>query len=97
MFRTSRAILNNDDGKGGKQCFFSIYAYAFGFYIKVTMPYIYIYIHTATAKSLQSCPTLCDPIGGSPPGSSVPGILQAYYIHNYILYILDVMYAYEFV
>ena len=32
---------------------------------------------TATAKSLQSCPTLCDPIGGSPPGSPVPGILQA--------------------
>ena len=30
-----------------------------------------------TAKSLQSCPTLCDPIDGSPPGSSVPGILQA--------------------
>ena len=32
---------------------------------------------TAAAKSLQSCPTLCDPIDGSPPGSSVPGILQA--------------------
>ena len=31
---------------------------------------------TATAKSLQSCPTLCDPIDGSPPGSPVPGILQ---------------------
>ena len=31
----------------------------------------------ATAKSLQSCPTLCDPIDGSPPGSSVPRILQA--------------------
>ena len=31
----------------------------------------------ATAKSLQSCPTLCDPIDGSPLGSSVPGILQA--------------------
>ena len=31
----------------------------------------------AAAKSLQSCPTLCDPINGSPPGSSVPGILQA--------------------
>ena len=31
----------------------------------------------AAAKSLQSCPTLCDPIDGSPPGSSVPGILQA--------------------
>ena len=31
----------------------------------------------ATAKSLQSCPTLCDPIDRSPPGSPVPGILQA--------------------
>ena len=31
----------------------------------------------AEAKSLQSCPTLCDPIDGSPPGSPVPGILQA--------------------
>ena len=29
------------------------------------------------AKSLQPCPTLCDPIDGSPPGSPVPGILQA--------------------
>ena len=29
------------------------------------------------AKSLQSCPTLCDPIDGSPPGSTAPGILQA--------------------
>ena len=31
----------------------------------------------AAAKSLQSCPTLCDPIDGSPPGPSVPGILRA--------------------
>ena len=31
----------------------------------------------AAAKSLQSCPTLCDPIDGSPPGSAVLGILQA--------------------
>ena len=31
----------------------------------------------ATAKSLQSCPTLCEPRDGSPPGSPVPGILQA--------------------
>ena len=31
----------------------------------------------AAAKSLQSCPTLCDPRDGSPPGSTVPGILQA--------------------
>ena len=37
-----------------------------------------IKIRVATAaKSLQLCPTLCDPIDGSPPGSSVPGILQA--------------------
>ena len=32
---------------------------------------------TAAAKSLQSCPTLCDPTDSSPPGSPVPGILQA--------------------
>ena len=31
----------------------------------------------AAAKLLQSCPTLCDPMDSSPPGSSVPGILQA--------------------
>ena len=31
----------------------------------------------AAAKLLQSCPTLCDPTDGSPPGSPVPGILQA--------------------
>ena len=42
--------------------------------------YIYIYAHTAAAaaaKSLQSCPTLCDPIDGSPPDFPAPGILQA--------------------
>ena len=33
--------------------------------------------YSAAAKSLQSYPTLCDPIDSSPPGSSVPGILQA--------------------
>ena len=39
--------------------------------------YICIYIYTAAVvKSLQSCLTLCDPIDGSPPGSSIPGILQ---------------------
>ena len=42
---------------------------------------LYLQIHllaaAAAAKSLQSCPTLCDPIDGSPPGSPVPGILQA--------------------
>ena len=35
------------------------------------------YAAAAVAKSLQSCLTLCDPIDGSPPGSPVPGILQA--------------------
>ena len=35
------------------------------------------YYSVTAAKSLQSCPTLCDPIDGSPPGSPVPGILQA--------------------
>ena len=35
------------------------------------------HIHTAAAKLLQSCPTLCDPTDVSPPGSPVPGILQA--------------------
>ena len=41
---------------------------------------INLYLYTAAAaaaKSLQSCPTLCDPIDGSPPGSAAPGILQA--------------------
>ena len=36
-----------------------------------------IYYAAAAAKSLQSCPTLCDPMDGSPPGSAIPGILQA--------------------
>ena len=38
---------------------------------------IWKYEETAAAKSLQSCPTLCDPIGGSPPGPIIPVILQA--------------------
>ena len=42
------------------------------------MKKIFLYIKSAAAatKSLQSCPTLCDPRDGSPPGSPVPGILQ---------------------
>ena len=42
--------------------------------IKTTVTYHLIPI---AAKSLQSCPTLCDPIDSSPPGSPIPGILQA--------------------
>ena len=50
----------------------------------MTMPFmclwtygVFIHSAAAAAKLLQLCPTLCDPIDGSPPGSSVPGILQA--------------------
>ena len=48
----------------------------------INIYYLYFIIHiaaaaAAAAKSLQSCPTLCDPIDGRPPGSPVPGILQA--------------------
>ena len=39
--------------------------------------YIIHAVAAAAAKSLQSCPTLCDPIDGSPTGSPIPGILQA--------------------
>ena len=47
------------------------------------LPHLTLAIHpylmgaAATAKSLQSCPTLCDPVDSSPPGSAIPGILQA--------------------
>ena len=50
---------------------------------KITTHTIWFYLYevpaatAAAAKSLQSCLTLCDPIDGSPPGSPVPGILQA--------------------
>ena len=43
----------------------------------VTLHLQTLFTAAAAAKSLQSCPTLCDPIDGSPPGSLVPGILQA--------------------
>ena len=44
--------------------------------IKMRYHYTPIAAAAAAAKSLQSCPTLCNPIDGSPPGSPVPGILQ---------------------
>ena len=55
-------------------------------------------MYAAAAKSLQSCLTLCNPIDGSPPGSAIPGILQARtlewvaisflnYIHFYVDYL----------
>ena len=39
--------------------------------------HVHAHAAAAAAKSRQSCPTLCDPIDGSPPGSAFPGILQA--------------------
>ena len=47
-------------------------------------------VAAAAAKLLQSCPTLCDPIDGSPPGFPIPGILQARtleWAYRYIVYI----------
>ena len=49
--------------------------------VQLTHPYVTtgktIDLTAAAAKFLQLCPTLCDPIDGSPTGSPVPGILQA--------------------
>ena len=47
----------------------------------------------AAAKMLQSCPTLCDPIDGSPPGSSVPGILQARILEWVAIFLLQCKHA----
>ena len=50
---------------------------AIAFSYIVTSSLLMKILHAAAAKSLQSCPTLCNPIDGSPPGSAVPEILQA--------------------
>ena len=44
---------------------------------KLALYALVIFLLAATAKSLQSCPTLCNPMDRSPPGSPVPGVLQA--------------------
>ena len=49
----------------------------FGIHLKTHSWHINGSAAAAAAKSLQSCPTLCDPIDSSPPGSPIPGILQA--------------------
>jgi len=46
-------------------------------YFRTVYQVLFKVLGAAAAKSLQSCPTLCDPIDGNPPGSPVPGILQA--------------------
>ena len=45
--------------------------------VSIISTYFSINLAAAAAKSLQSCPTLCNPTDSSPPGSPVPGILQA--------------------
>ena len=57
--------------------FFPLYLLCYPVYLLDTSPQNISLLAAAAAKSLQSCPTLCDPIDGSPPGSTVPGILQA--------------------
>ena len=69
-------------------CYIHYFAVCFKFYVLVTLYSICLSLSdlylvqcppnpAAAAKSLQLCPTLCNPIDGSPPGSSAPGILQA--------------------
>ena len=59
----------------GFYCIFSSSFWLVIFTVKMQMEMKAVF--AAAAKSLQSCPTLCDPRDGSPPGSPVPGILQA--------------------
>ena len=49
----------------------------FRFIISSLISCVLVLSIAAAARLLQSCPTLCDPIDGSPPGSAVPGLLQA--------------------
>ena len=74
---TLKSLLQHHSSKA------SILLHSAFFIVQLSHPYmttgktIALTAAAAAAKSLQSCPTLCDPTDGSPPGSSVPGILQA--------------------
>ena len=74
---TLKSLLQHQSSKA------SILQHSAFFIVQLSHPYmttgktIALSDAAAAAKSLQSCLTLCDPIDGSPPGSSVPGILQA--------------------
>ena len=56
---------------------YAIYAFVNVYLYWVKTENAFLNLMLCYAKSLQSCPTLCDPVDGSPPGSPVPGILQA--------------------
>ena len=64
-------MLQNNEEAFAHFCFSLQFVHLYNLYCS------YIAAAAAAAKSLQSCLTLCDPIDGSPPGSAVPGILQA--------------------
>jgi len=72
---TLKSLLQHHSSKA------SILQHSAFFTVQLSLPYMTtgktIALTAAAAKWLQSCPTLCDPIDGSPPGSPVPGILQA--------------------
>ena len=72
--RTLKSLFQHQSSKA------SILRHSAFFIVQLSYPYMtttVLLTAAAAAKSLQSCPTLCDPIDGSPPGSPVPGILQA--------------------
>ena len=60
-----------------KYCILDSFVDYDGISSKGFLPTVVDIMVAAAAKSLQSCPTLCDPKDGSPPGSPIPGILQA--------------------
>ena len=72
---TLKSLLQHHSSKA------SVLRHSDFFTVQLSHPYMTtgktIALTAAAAKSLQSCPTLCDPIDGSPPGSPIPGILQA--------------------
>ena len=67
----SRQTFSHFTGSAGEKCILTI---EISFFIHITFHWGSV---AAAAKSLQSCQTLCDPRDSSPPGSPVPGILQA--------------------
>ena len=66
-------------------CMFSSHASILFIHTSTLFPRFWIIVPVAAAKSLQSCLTLCDPIDDSPPGSLIPGILQARTLVGYHL------------
>ena len=67
---------NFDTDKAGQSVSPSALLHYCGFFLKPVLQVTNCDPFSAAAATLQSCPTLCDPIDGSPPGSPVPGILQ---------------------